>query len=65
MTQIAFPDAVNAEVYGSNVYASRGNNPTTNLRDGIFADSLNSELASITGSPSSGYAATFTIGLAA
>jgi hypothetical protein len=54
-----------AEVYGSGVYASRGTNPTTNMRDGIFADSLNSELASITGNPSSGYAATFTIGLAA
>ena len=65
VSQIAFPDAVNAEVYGSGVYASRGTNPTTNMRDGIFADSLNSELASITGNPSSGYAATFTIGLAA
>lgn len=64
VTQIAFPDAVNAEVYGSGVYASRGTNPTTNLRDGIFADSLNSEMASITGNPSSGYGATFTIGLA-
>src|SRR6188508_2884228 len=30
-----------SEVYGSGVYASRGSNPTTNLRDGIFADSLN------------------------
>lgn len=65
VSQIAFPDAVNAEVYGSGVYASRGTNPTTNMRDGIFADSLNSEMASITGNPSSGYAATFTIGLAA
>jgi protocatechuate 3,4-dioxygenase beta subunit len=65
VTQIAFPDAVNAEVYGSNVYASRGANPTTNMRDGIFADSLNSELASVTGNPSSGYAATFIVGLAA
>jgi protocatechuate 3,4-dioxygenase beta subunit len=65
VTQIAFPDAVNAQVYGSGVYASRGTNPTTNMRDGIFADSLNSELASITGNPSSGYAATFTIGLPA
>ncbi len=65
VSQIAFPDAVNAEVYGTGVYASRGTNPTTNMRDGIFADSLNSELASITGNPSSGYAATFTIGLPA
>ena len=65
VTQIAFPDAVNSEVYGSGVYASRGSNPTTNLRDGIFADSLNSELASVSGNPSAGYAATFMIGLAA
>ncbi len=65
VTQIAFPDGVNAEVYGSGVYASRGTNPTTNVRDGIFADSLNSELASVTGNPSSGYVAAFAVGLAA
>ena len=65
VTQIAFPDAVNNEVYGSGVYASRGSNPTTNTRDGIFADSINSEMASVAGNPSSGYSATFTVGLAA
>ncbi len=65
VTQIAFPDSVNAEVYGTGVYASRGSNPTTNTRDGIFADSLNSELATLSGTLSSGYAATFTVGLAA
>ena len=65
VSQIVFPDGVNAEVYGSGVYASRGPNPTTNMRDGIFADSLNSELASVTGNPSSGYAATFIMGLPA
>jgi protocatechuate 3,4-dioxygenase beta subunit len=64
VTQIAFPDSVNAEVHATGVYASRGANPTTNLRDGIFADSLNSELATVSGSPSSGYSATFNIGLA-
>ena len=64
-TQIAFPDSVNAEVHGSGVYASRGSNPTTNTRDGIFADSINSEMASVAGNPSSGYSATFTIGLTA
>ena len=61
VTQIAFPDAVNSEVYGSGVYTPRGSNPTTNLRDGIFADSLNSELASVSGNSSAGYAATFMI----
>ena len=64
VTQIAFPESVD-EVYGSGVYASRGSNPTTNTRDGIFADSLNSELAMVTGNPSNGYTATFTVGLAA
>ena len=65
VTQIAFPDAINNEVYGSGVYASRGSNPTTNTRDMIFADSINSEMASVAGNPSSGYSATFTVGLAA
>ena len=65
VTQIAFPDSVNADVYGSGVYASRGNNPTTNTRDMIFADSINSEMASVAGNPSSGYSATFTVGLTA
>jgi protocatechuate 3,4-dioxygenase beta subunit len=65
VTQIAFPESTNAEVYGTGVYASRGSNPTTNARDGIFADSLSSELATVSGSPSSGYTANFTVGLAA
>jgi protocatechuate 3,4-dioxygenase beta subunit len=64
-TQIAFPESVNAEVYGSGVYASRGSNPTSNTRDGIFADSINSELATVSGNPASGYAAAFTVGLTA
>ena len=34
-----------------------------NIRDIIFADSLNSELASVSGNPATGYAATFTVGL--
>jgi len=65
VTQIAFPEPVNNEVYGSGVYASRGSNPTTNARDNIFADSIDSELATVSGNPSSGYTATFTVGLAA
>jgi protocatechuate 3,4-dioxygenase beta subunit len=65
VTQIAFPESVNSQVYGAGVYASRGANPTSNARDGIFADSLDSEMASVSGSPSTGYTATFTVGLAA
>ena len=65
VTQLAFPESTNAEVYGTGVYASRGSNPTSNARDGIFADSLSSEMATISGSPSSGYTANFTVGLSA
>ncbi len=63
VTQIAFPESVNAQVYRSGVYASRGLNPTSNTSDMVFSDSLSSELASVTGDPSSGFAATFTVGI--
>jgi protocatechuate 3,4-dioxygenase beta subunit len=63
VTQIAFPENVNAEVYASGVYASRGPNPTSNARDGIFSDSLASELATVSGSPANGYTAAFTVGV--
>ncbi len=62
-TQIAFPESVNATVYASGVYASRGVNPTSNASDGIFADSLAAELVTPTGDPASGYAARCQIGI--
>ena len=65
VTQIAFPETTNNAVYGSGVYASRGINPTANARDGIFADSLESELATVSGDPAGGLTATFRIGIAA
>ena len=65
VTQIAFPESVNNTVYGSGVYASRGSNPTSNARDGIFADSLAAELVTPTGDPGGGYRARFQIALAA
>jgi protocatechuate 3,4-dioxygenase beta subunit len=64
VTQIAFPESVSAAVHATGVYASRGQNPTSNLGDMVFADSLSSELATVTGSPSAGYTATFRIGVA-
>jgi protocatechuate 3,4-dioxygenase beta subunit len=57
ITQIAFPESINSTVYRSGVYASRGSNPTSNLSDGIFADSLSSELVTPSGDPTSGYSA--------
>jgi protocatechuate 3,4-dioxygenase beta subunit len=65
VTQIAFPEATNAAVYGTSVYASRGSNPTSNTRDGIFADSLQSELATVSGDPATGLSATFQVGISA
>jgi protocatechuate 3,4-dioxygenase beta subunit len=61
VSQIAFPESVNAEVHRSGTYASRGTNPIANAADGIFADSLSAELTTPTGDPASGYAATFQV----
>ena len=65
VTQIAFPEATNAAVYGTGVYASRGSNPTSNARDGIFADSLDSELATVSGDAADGLTGTFRVSIAA
>lgn len=64
VTQIAFPEGITSAVYRTGVYATRGQNPTTNAGDNVFADSLASELATVTGDPASGYMATFTVGVA-
>jgi hypothetical protein len=63
--QTTVAEAVNNAVYASSVYASRGVNPTANASDGIFADSLASELVTPVGSAASGYTATFQVGIAA
>ena len=62
-TQIAFPESITAAVYSSGVYASRGQNPTTNSRDTVFAEGVNDELATMSGSAASGYTASLTIGV--
>jgi protocatechuate 3,4-dioxygenase beta subunit len=64
VTQMAFPEPINNAVHTSGVYASRGTNPMSNQSDGIFSDSLSSELVTPSGSPSSGYSATFQVGIA-
>jgi protocatechuate 3,4-dioxygenase beta subunit len=63
VTQIAFPEAVNNTVHASGAYATRGSNPMSNAADGIFADSLSSELITPTGDVANGYAATFQVGV--
>ena len=63
VTQIAFPETVNNAVHVSGAYASRGTNPLSNLSDGIFSDSLSSELVTPTGSPAGGYTANVQVGI--
>lgn len=63
-TQLAFPEDVNSAVYASGVYAARGQNLTKNTNDNVFSDGVTSQLATLTGNTSSGYAATFTVGIA-
>ncbi len=63
-TQLAFPEDINSTVYASGVYASKGQNPTKNTGDNVFSDGFTSELATLTGNTTSGYAATFTVGIA-
>lgn len=62
-TQIAFPESVSNAVHATGAYASRGSNPMSNASDGIFADSLSSELVTPSGSVDGGYTAAFQVGV--
>jgi protocatechuate 3,4-dioxygenase beta subunit len=62
-SQIAFPANINSAVYSEGVYASKGQNPTSNSSDGIFSDGVSLQTATIAGSPSTGYIATWLVGI--
>ena len=62
-TQMAFPEDVSRAVYSQGVYASRGTNFTRNSTDNVFADGTTNEMATMTGSTTSGYTATLQIGI--
>lgn len=65
VTQIAFPEDTTAQVYRTGVYASSGQNPTTNARDNVFSDGVTNELLTITGGDTtSGFTAAFQVGIA-
>lgn len=61
VTQIAFPENISSVVYSSTNYSAHGQADTSNLKDNIFADSLTSELATVTGNLTDGYTLTKTI----
>jgi protocatechuate 3,4-dioxygenase beta subunit len=62
-TQIAFPEDVTRAVYASGVYASKGQNSTTNAGDMVFSDGTTGEMATISGNTTSGYTATLQVGI--
>ncbi len=62
-TQIAFPEDISASVYASGVYAAKGQNPTRNSTDNVFADGTTNEMATLSGNTTSGYTATIVIGI--
>jgi protocatechuate 3,4-dioxygenase beta subunit len=65
VTQIAFPEDVTAAVYRTGVYASSGQNPTTNSRDNVFSDGVADEMITLTaGDTANGYSGTFQVGIA-
>lgn len=55
ITQIAFPEDINTAVLAQGAYASKGQADTCNARDGIFRDSLATEMATVTGTVTTGY----------
>jgi protocatechuate 3,4-dioxygenase beta subunit len=63
VTQMAFPETVNNAVHISGAYSSRGTNPMSNSSDGMFSDSLSSEIVTPAGDPTSGYSVTFQVGI--
>ena len=54
---------MSSSVYRTGVYASKGQNSTTNASDNVFSDGTQSELATLSGDATSGYTATLTIGV--
>jgi protocatechuate 3,4-dioxygenase beta subunit len=62
-TQMAFPEDVSSGVYRTGVYASHGQNTTSNSGDNVFSDGTQSELATLSGDTISGYTATLSIGI--
>lgn len=63
-TQIAFPDKANKKVYTTAGYTAHGQNPTNNLADSVFVNSLASELATIDSYSAAGVHVSYQIGIA-
>lgn len=62
-SQLAFPDALNTEIYASALYSSHGQNSINNSSDQVFSDGYESELLTLTGDATNGYTAGFKVGV--
>ena len=66
VTQAAFPEDVTNTVYTTATsYYTKGKQDTTNSNDNVFSDSIDSELADVSGDITNGYTMTWNIYLAA
>ena len=64
-TQFAFPVATTTAVYGSSLYTKGQNTSVTSFSaDNVFSDGTSTELLSLTGDTTNGYAATMTVTIA-
>jgi len=66
-TQFAFPEATNATVYASTLYAAHGQNTSvpSNAGDNVFSDGTTYQMLTLSGDVSSGFVATLHLGIAA
>jgi protocatechuate 3,4-dioxygenase beta subunit len=66
-SQLAFPQAVTQAVYGSPLYAARGQNTSVAdfAHDGVFSDGVKLQMTKTKGSVDTGYAAKLLVGVAA
>lgn len=64
-SQLAFPQAVTQAVYNTSLYSAKGQNSsvTSFSRDGIFADGVTNQLATVTGDVNSGLVAQLNVGI--
>ena len=64
-TQLAFPIDITTAVYGSSLYTKGQNTSVTSFSaDNVFSDGTSTEMLSLTGDTTNGYAATMTISIA-
>lgn len=61
MTQLAFPEYISNEIYATTGY--NGNQDTANEADSEFLDSINANMASVTGNTTDGYVLTQNINI--